>query len=143
VSGRTRLLGVDYGDVRIGLAISDPNWILASPLATYNRHNHEQDSRFFRELVETEAIGQIVVGLPIHLDDHEGSKAAEARAFGRWLQQVTCLPVLFSDERFTTVDAEEHLWSAGLTHKQRKKRRDRVAAQIILQSFLDAGGPIS
>jgi putative Holliday junction resolvase len=131
------LLGVDYGSVRIGLAVSDPNRVIASPLATYTRRNREQDAGFFRELVESEAIGQIVVGLPMHLDGHEGTKAAEARAFGQWLNHITGLPLVFWDERFTTVDAEDHLWFSGLTHKQRKRRRDKVAAQILLQTFLD------
>lgn len=139
MSGRTRLLAVDYGSVRIGLAVSDPNRKIASPLTTYTRRNREQDARFFRELVEAEAIEQIIVGLPMHLDGHEGAKAAEARAFGQWLNQISGLPVVFWDERFTTVEAEEHLWSAGLTHQQRKRRRDQVAAQILLQAFLEAG----
>jgi len=141
VTARTCLLGVDYGSVRIGLAISDPDRKIAFPLATYTRRNREQDARYFRELAEAEAIGQIVVGLPVHLSGREGTKSGEARAFGQWLAGVTGLPVVFWDERFTTVEAEGHLWSAGLTHKQRKARRDRVAAQILLQSFLDAGCP--
>jgi len=69
------------------------------------------------------------------------SKAGEARKFGAWLGEVTGLPVVFWDERFTTVEAESALWQAGLTHRQRKARRDRVAAQILLQAYLDAGCP--
>jgi putative Holliday junction resolvase len=82
-----------------------------------------------------------VVGLPVHTDGREGTKAAEARAFGAWLGEVTGLPVVFWDERFTTVEAESALWQAGLTHKKRKERRDRVAAQLMLQAYLDAGCP--
>jgi putative Holliday junction resolvase len=141
VTARTRLLGVDYGSVRIGLAVSDPVCKIAFPLATYTRRNQKLDEACFRELAEAEEIGEIIVGLPMHLDGHEGSKAAEARGFGAWLGKVTGLPVRFWDERFTTVEAEKHLWSAGLTHKKRKARRDRVAAQILLQSYLDAGCP--
>ena len=141
MTARTCLLGVDYGSVRIGLAVSDPDRKIAFPFTTYTRRNREQDARYFRELVQTEPIYQIVVGLPMHLDGREGLKAAEARAFGQWLGEVTGLPVVFWDERFTTVEAEEQLWSAGLTHKRRKARRDRVAAQILLQSYLDAGCP--
>jgi putative Holliday junction resolvase len=81
------------------------------------------------------------VGLPIHLDGNEGAKAIEARNFGKWLGEVTGLAVTFFDERFTTVEAESALWQAGLTHKKRKARRDRVAAQIFLQAYLDAGCP--
>jgi putative Holliday junction resolvase len=141
VSQRTRLLGVDYGTVRVGLAVSDAGRLLASPLATYRRRTPEEDAAYFRDLVEREEIGQIVVGLPVHCDGREGVKAVEARAFGEWLAGATGLPVLFWDERFTTAQAESALWEAGLTHKQSKERRDRVAAQILLQSYLDAGCP--
>src|SRR5205823_12711505 len=96
---------------------------------------------YCRTLAAAEAVGGVVVGLPVHLDGREGVKAVEARAFGRWLAEVTGLPVVFWDERFTTVEAESALWSAGLTHKQRRARRDRVAAQLLLQAFLDAGCP--
>jgi putative holliday junction resolvase len=137
----TRLLGVDYGSVRVGLAISDPDRKMAFPLTTYVRCGPLQDAEYFRELVTEEEIGQLVVGLPVHLSGREGQKATEARAFGAALMSWTALPVVFWDERFTTVEAEAHLWAAGLTHKQRKDRRDRVAAQILLQTYLDAGCP--
>lgn len=141
MSARTRLLGVDYGSVRIGLAISDPQRRIASPLAVHVRRDREQEARFFRQLVEEEQVGGIVLGLPVHLDGREGAKAAEARAFGTWLAEATGLPVVLFDERFTTVEAEGALWSAGLTHKQRKRRRDQVAATLLLQAYLDAGCP--
>jgi putative Holliday junction resolvase len=141
VSARTRLLGVDPGSVRVGLSVSDPGRKIASPLATHVRRDREQDARYFRQLAEEEQVGGIVVGLPVHLDGREGTKAAEARAFGKWLAEATGLPVIFWDERFTTVEAESALWTAGLTHKQRKQRRDQVAATILLQTYLDAGCP--
>jgi putative holliday junction resolvase len=141
VSARGRLLGVDTGSVRIGLAVSDPQRKIASPLETYRRRDKTQDARYFRELVQQEEIAALIVGLPVHTDGREGHKAAEARQYAAWLTEVTGLPVMFWDERFTTVEAESHLWSAGLTHKKRKERRDRVAAQILLQSYLDAGCP--
>ncbi len=138
MSARTRLLGVDYGTVRIGLAVSDAARIIASPLATYRRQSRDEDAAFFRRLVEEEEIGALVVGLPIHLSGAEGQKAAEARAFGQWLQQTTGLPVVFWDESFSTVQAESALWDAGLTHQRRRERRDRVAAQIFLQAYMEA-----
>ena len=141
MSARTRLLGVDYGSVRIGLAVSDAERRLASPLAVYERCGRERDAAYFLALVEAEEIGAIVVGLPVHCDGREGQKATEARAFGAWLAETTGLPVRFWDERFSTVEAESALWQAGLTHKKRKARRDRVAAQILLQAYLDAGYP--
>jgi putative Holliday junction resolvase len=132
---------VDYGSVRVGLAVSDADRRIASPLTTYQRRGREQDERYFRALVEEEAVGQILVGLPVHLSGQEGQKAVEARAFGKRLAEATGLPVVFWDERFTTVEAEGFLLAAGLTSKRRKARRDRVAAQILLQSYLDAGCP--
>lgn len=141
MSARTRLLGVDYGSVRVGLAVSDPERRLASPLAVHQRRGRDRDAEYFRLLMAAEEIGALIVGLPIHLDGREGQKAAEARAFGAWLAETTKLPVIFWDERFSTVEAESALWQAGLTHKKRKARRDRVAAQILLQAYLDAGCP--
>jgi putative Holliday junction resolvase len=137
------LLGVDPGSVRVGLAVSNPERTMAFPLTTYQRRSAEDDAGYFRKVVEEENVGEIVVGLPIQLNDREGPKAREARAFGAWLAETTGRPVIFFDERFTTVEAESHLWDAGLSHKQRKARRDRVAAQILLQGYLDAGCPES
>jgi putative Holliday junction resolvase len=141
VSAATRLLGVDYGSVRVGLAISDPERRIASPLLTYTRRDAPQDVRWIKRLVAEEEVGGLVVGLPVHCDGREGQKAREARAFGRWLQEATGLPVTFWDERFTTTEAESALWEAGLTHKRRRQRRDQVAAQVLLQGYLDAGCP--
>ena len=138
---RGRLLGVDYGSVRVGLAISDADRIIASPLATYERYDADRDAAFFRGMIQKESAVGMIVGLPVHLDGREGVKAVEARQYGAWLQHVSGLPIVFADERFTTVDAESALWNAGLTHKKRKGRRDRVAAQIMLQAYLDAGCP--
>jgi putative Holliday junction resolvase len=132
---------VDYGSVRIGLAVSDADKRIASPLRTYERRGPEPDAEFFRLQIEQQEIGHILVGLPVHLSGREGEKAREAREFGQWLAKVSGLPVIYWDERFTTVEAESHLLNAGLTRKRRRDRRDRVAAQILLQSFLDAGSP--
>ena len=120
---------------------ADPERKFAFPFTTYQRGPRQQDAAFFRDLVEREDISGFVVGLPIHTNGREGQKAAEARAFGRWLAEATALPVVFFDERFTTAQAESALWQAGLTHRQRKQRRDRLAAQILLQTYLDAGCP--
>ena len=97
---------------------------------------------FFKKLVEDEGVGGLVVGLPVHLSGAEGQKAAEARAFGQWLGELTHLPVVYWDESFSSVNAEASLWNAGLTHKRRKARRDSVAAQLILRAYLEAGCPV-
>lgn len=138
---RSRLLGVDFGTVRIGLAVTDADRRIASPLVTYARRGTEKDREFFQKLVEQEEVGALVVGLPVHLSGHEGQKAHQARQFAQWLGQITNLPVYFADERFSTVEAEQFLLDAKLTSKRRKARRDRVAAQILLQTYLDAGCP--
>lgn len=140
-AARTRLLGVDYGTVRVGLAVSDADRIIASPLATYHRRSRDEDAAFFRKLVEDESIGTLVVGLPIHLSGEESQKSAEARTFGQWLHELTGLPVVYWDESFSSVHAEAALWNAGLTHKRRKARRDSVAAQVFLRAYMDAGCP--
>jgi putative Holliday junction resolvase len=137
----SRKLGVDYGSVRIGLAISDIDHKIASPLATYARRAAGQDAAFFQQLCVAEEVSDVVLGLPVHLDGREGKKAKEVRAFGAWLAATTQLPVTYWDERFTTVEAEGYLRAAGLTSRRRKDRRDKVAAQILLQSYLDAGCP--
>jgi putative Holliday junction resolvase len=138
---RTRLLAIDPGKVRLGLAVSDAERRLASPLTTYTRRDTEQDLRFLLTTIEEHEISQIILGLPVHLSGREGEQARAARALGALLAQRTGLPCIFWDERFTTRAAESALWTAGLTHKQRKERRDRVAAQMLLQDYLDAGCP--
>jgi putative Holliday junction resolvase len=141
VKPRTRLLGIDLGTVRIGLAVSDSERRIASPLEQYRRGGRDRDLKFFQELCEREEIGSCVIGLPLHLSGREGDKAKESRAFAGWLAEGTGLAAAFWDERFTTVEAEHSLMAAGLTNKKRKARRDQVAAQILLQSYLDAGCP--
>jgi putative Holliday junction resolvase len=138
---RGRLIGVDCGNVRIGLAVCDADRRIASPLDTYTRRNPDQDAVFFTKLAKAEGAVGWVVGLPILLNGDEGPQAKAYRAYGEWLGQVTGLPVAFWDERFTTSAAEDALWDAGLSHKKRKSRRDRVAAQLVLQAYLDAGCP--
>jgi putative Holliday junction resolvase len=137
----TRILGVDPGRVRIGLAICDAERRLASPLDVHERKDDQQDAAFFRTLAADEEVGLLVVGLPLHADGREGMQAEAARKLGAKLQEWTGLPCIYWDERFTTRFAESELWQAGLTHQRRKARRDKVAAQMLLQSYLDAGCP--
>jgi len=138
-----RLAGIDYGTVRIGIAITDSEQRIASPLANYTRRGEKADAEFFRKLVADDRIVQFVVGLPVHLDGRESEKSAEARRFGEWLGKTTGLPVAFFDERFTSVQAEQALLDAELTKKKRKARLDKLAAQILLTAYLEAGKPAS
>lgn len=135
---RGRIAGIDYGTVRIGIAISDPDQTLASPLENYTRRGLEQDARRFQRLVAEESVTLWVVGLPVHLDGRESQKSNEARQFGQWLAELTGVPVEFFDERFTSSEAEQFLLHAELTSKRRKKRLDMVAAQILLSAYLES-----
>jgi putative Holliday junction resolvase len=141
VMPKGRLLGVDYGQVRIGLAICDSEQIIASPLSVYRRRDAGADAEFFRQLVVQEDVSGLVVGLPLHMSGDESGKAREARAFGEWLSQVTSLPVDYWDERFTTLEADEYLRGAGMSSAKRRQRVDKVAAQIMLQAYLEAHRP--
>lgn len=132
-----RLLGVDFGTVRIGLAITTREQNIASPLEIYQRRSEGLDAKYFKELVDENRVKGFVVGLPMHINGEEGASAIKAREYGAWLSKLTDLPVLFWDERFTSSIAEDHMIGVDLTRKQRKRRIDMVAAQIFLQSYLD------
>ena len=134
-----RLLGVDYGTVRIGLSITDPDRILASPLETYSRRTVAQDAAYLANLVRVQGITGIVLGIAVSLNGHEGPKAQECRAFGTWLEEATGLPVQFSDERFTSALADDLMFDAKMTKPKRNERRDMLAATLILKGFLEGG----
>jgi len=138
-----RLAGIDFGTVRIGVAITDPERRIASPLENYTRRNETADAEFFRQLTKQEQIAGFIVGLPVHLDGRESQKSTEARQFGQWLKEITGKDVVFFDERFTSSEAEQALAGAELTKKQRKARLDKLAAQILLTAYLEAGCPPS
>ncbi len=133
-----RVAGIDYGTVRIGIALSDPGRTLASPWETYTRKRLDQDAEHFRQLVRAEEVTLFVVGLPVHTDGRESQKSVEARRFGRWLEETTRVTVEFFDERFTTVEAEQHLREAELSRRRRQARRDKLAAQILLAAYLES-----
>jgi putative holliday junction resolvase len=137
----TCILGLDFGTRRIGAAISDPGRTIAFPLELHERRGPDGDARHYRELVREHDIDRIVVGLPLHTSGREGQLASSARTFGEWLAQITGRPVVYFDERYTTVEAEHRLLDAGLTRQRRKALVDKLAAQIMLQSYLDAGCP--
>ena len=132
-----RWLGIDHGDKRIGLAISDETETFASPYRTLSA-----DQKLLPELQqisERERIGGIVLGLPKNMDGTLGPAAAKAQAFGKKL--AVALPsakIVFWDERLTTTEAQRALHAAGKNVKQSRKIIDQVAAQILLQSYLDS-----
>jgi len=134
-----RIAGIDYGTVRIGVAMADTEIGIASPYENYDRRTPALDAEYFQRLAKEERLARFVVGLPVHLSGSESQKSTEARAFGEWLGGVTGLPVEYFDERFTTSEADELLSGVKFTKKQRQARRDQLAAQIMLAAYLEAG----
>ncbi len=132
------LLGIDYGTKRVGFALSTPDQSMASPLETLQRSQPAQDAKKICKICKDYRVAGLVVGLPVHLSGSEGGKAWEAREFGEWVAQLTGLPLLFWDERFTSSMAENHLREVEYPRKRRKQLLDKLAAQFILQSFLEA-----
>jgi len=135
---RGRLAGIDYGTVRIGVAVSTPDQTFASPHETYTRKSPQADWEYFRRLAKHEELVGFVVGLPVHAAGHDSAKSLEARRFAEGLTAATGLPVAFFDERYTSLEAEQMLEQAGLTSKRRKERIDMLAAQLILSGFLES-----
>jgi putative Holliday junction resolvase len=134
-----RVLGIDYGRRRIGLAVSDPGRSIASPLAVYERRDHERDAQYFTTLVREEGVDRIVVGLPVHNRGGESTMSHEARNWSRWLESVCGCRVVLRDERFTSREAGERMREAGLSPRRHRDRIDMFAAQVLLQEYLDAG----
>ncbi len=133
-----RILAIDFGTARIGLAISDARQQFSSPYANYTRTSTTRDLQYLRRVIAEEDVAEIVVGMPIHLDGRESEKSAEVRRFAAWLTRETGLPVSLHDERFTSVEAESHLRTANLSRKRRKERRDMLAAQLLLTAYLES-----
>jgi len=131
-----RILGIDYGERRIGLALSDPLGIIASALPTFDRRGGKDEITFFRGLIAEREIERIVVGLPKNMDGSEGPQALAVRAFGEKLKTLD-IEIVFKDERLSSVSANRVLDEAEMHWSKRKDVVDAVAAVIILQSYLD------
>jgi putative Holliday junction resolvase len=132
-----RFLGIDFGEKRIGLAISDPEGRLAVPLTTLERRNDRSALRQIAEIARREGVGRLVVGEPVDLYGRRGPTAERARSFGARLAELTGLPVEWVDEALTSVEAAGRLRQAGIDARREPGRIDAVAAQILLQDALD------
>ena len=133
------LLGLDFGTKRLGVAVCNSDQTVAVPVETWQVRNiPEQNIKHLRELVEDYRAVGFVIGLPVRLDGAEGDQAKLVRGFGKWLSENTRRPVTYWDERHSSSQAELLLWQQGISPEQGKDRLDKLAAQIILQSFLDA-----
>ena len=133
-----RVMALDVGDVRIGIAVSDLMGIIANPLETYTRKgNLDVDTKYIAELAKNKEVALFISGLPLGLKGQENEQTAKTREFIDKLKEVCDIPVEYLDERFTTLSAERVLIEGNIRREDRKKVIDKVAATIILQNYLD------
>lgn len=135
----TRVLALDPGTKRFGVALSDELGWTAQPLETYERRSLDADVAYIQELVRVHNVRRVVMGLPLRLDGRVGPEAEEAQRLTEALERALPVPVVTWDERFTTKSAEQILIEANVSRKKRRGAADRVAAALLLQSYLDAG----
>ena len=135
-----RVLGLDWGQVRIGVALSDPSGTIAQALEVIPHRGFRQVLGRVQELIAEHDVDRIVVGLPMRLDGGEGKEAAAVREFVAKLHIAVPVPVDVADERLSTAEAEKTMIEAGARRSQRRGARDAVAAALILQTYLDRQG---
>lgn len=133
-----RIMGLDVGDRRIGVAVSDPLGLTAQPVLTLTRTNRRQDLKSLQRLIRKYQCVAIVVGNPLYMSGDQSPQAAKAQAFADLLRVETGLPVHLWDERLTTTEAHRHLHAAGRPGAEHKSVVDQVAAVLILESYLAA-----
>lgn len=136
-----RLAGIDFGTVRIGVALSDPGQSIASPFEIYVRRSPANDAMYFKQLAIEQQLVGFVVGLPVHMSGDESQKSIQAKAFGAWLKTTTGLSVGWIDERFSTAMARQVLAQSNLSAKKKKAQLDKLAAQILLTAYLESHAP--
>ena len=136
-----RILALDFGERRIGVAVTDPTGVLAQPLETLERRPPPSRAHLdqIAELALEYGAAKIVVGLPLHMDGRAGSEVEAVRAFGLEVEARTGVPVDYMDERWTTREAERTLRELGVRGRKRRRRLDPVAASLILRSYLERG----
>ncbi|HUL84453.1 MAG TPA: Holliday junction resolvase RuvX [Actinomycetota bacterium] len=135
---RGRVLGLDLGDARIGVAISDDDRRLAVPIGTVHIGRPPGELVAVAELVREHGATRVVIGLPLSMRGERGDRAGHAEAFGEALGAVLSVPIDYQDERLSTVEADRRLREAGADGRQRRRAVDAAAAQVLLQAWLDA-----
>jgi len=133
-----RILALDHGTKRIGLAISDEMALIAQPLDYFLTEPREEFLRRLKEVIDSKAVGEIVVGLPRNMDGTYGPAAEKVREFVAALREVFAIPIKTWDERLTTVQANRSLIESGMRREKRRERVDQTAAALILQGYLDS-----
>lgn len=138
---KPRSIGLDIGDKRIGIAISDPLGLTAVGFETITRKNNKRDVQVIKAIANRHDVKTIVVGLPMNMDGTIGDQAEKVRAFASKLARVTGLTIVYEDERLSTVSAIRTLTVQGVKTGENKELVDMQAAAVILQRFLDRDGP--
>jgi len=133
-----RILGLDYGEARIGVSVSDALGMLASPLDTICEKDRKEQLKKTAAVAKEHNVGKIVVGYPKHMDGTVGHRAQYTEEFARDLSQMVGVPYVMWDERLSSTEAHRILESGGVSGKKRKTKVDKIAAVIILQGYLDA-----
>lgn len=133
-----RIMALDYGDVRIGIAFSDLLQTIASPHSTYTRKTLQEDLQFFKSIAKEQDVERIVIGLAFNMDGTAGDRVEKTKEFGQALSSALNLPVEYVDERLSSVEAEEILSEAHVPSIKRKGLIDKIAAGIILQNYLNS-----
>lgn len=131
-----RIMAIDYGDARTGVAVSDPTGLLAGYTTVIQGHRSEIVAAEAARLAEKHEVGELVLGLPRNMDGTEGPRAERCRAFAKELEKASGLPVALWDERRTTIEAHAILHESGKKMKAHKKNVDAVAATLILEGYL-------
>ncbi|MBQ8522547.1 MAG: Holliday junction resolvase RuvX [Clostridia bacterium] len=132
-----KAMGIDYGEARIGVALSDLLKMLASPYTTYLNKHTDEDYQYFLDLIKREKVDTIVVGLPYNMQGEEQAIATKAREFANNLERLSGCKLVLIDERMTSVVAEDILKQKYRDWRDRKKHLDEVSAMVILQDYLD------
>ena len=133
-----RVLGIDYGDSHIGLAVSDKLLLTAQALGSYRSKSKEEDKKYFKELVSKYEIGEIVLGFPLRMDGSPGTRVEKTKEFAEWLKKILKIPIVFWDERLTTKQAIRILGHQKIKAKRKKTLEDQIAASVILSSYLES-----
>lgn len=134
---RTRKMGIDYGDKRIGVAMTDALCIISSPYEVFENRSEEQSLQHLNKLIKEFNVDEVAMGLPLNMDGSEGERAKIHREFGEKLASLSGIKVEYVDERLTSAEAEEILIQSKVRREKRKELIDKISAQIILQTYLN------
>lgn len=132
-----RIMGIDYGDKRIGIALTDLMQIIASPYEVYKTVDEKTDIEYICNLIKSQQVNIVVIGLPLNIDGSEGERARKTRMFALKISEIVNVDIVFQDERLTSVEADDILNNAKIKPRERKNLIDKLSACIILENYLN------